>query len=113
MIAKHTQILRIPGHYHFEVGSGLPRIGVIPIIVGPLWFGMGYFAWIVAGTLLGGADRNLDRRLNIFVLPLVAAFVLTQWDYLAHRGSARVHGHGHAADDVLHLGAGGLAASDR
>jgi uncharacterized membrane protein len=42
------------GHYHFEVGAQLPRIGVITIIVGGVWFGMGY--------------------------PLVAAFVMTQWD---------------------------------
>jgi uncharacterized membrane protein len=31
------------GRYHFEVGSELPHVGAIPIIVGPLWFGMGYF----------------------------------------------------------------------
>jgi uncharacterized membrane protein len=70
------------GHYHFEVGAQLPHVGVIPIIVGPLWFGMGYFAWIVAGTLLGGADRNLDRQLNIMVQPVIAAFVMTQWDFV-------------------------------
>ncbi len=70
------------GHYHFEVGAQLPHVGVIPIIVGPLWFGMGYFAWIVAGTVLGGADRNLNRQLNIIVQPLVAAFVMTQWDFV-------------------------------
>src|SRR5215468_8183675 len=29
------------GVYHFEVGSGLPHVGLIPIIVGPLWFGAG------------------------------------------------------------------------
>jgi uncharacterized membrane protein len=70
------------GHYHFVVGEPLPRVGVIPLIVGPLWFGMGYFAWIVAGTLLGGADRNLNRRFNVIALPLVAAFVMTQWDFV-------------------------------
>src|ERR1700749_2522954 len=37
------------GHYHFVVGADLVHVGIIPIIVGPLWFGMGYFAWIVAG----------------------------------------------------------------
>ncbi len=42
------------GHYHFEVGAQLPHVGVIPIIVGPLWFGMGYFAWI--------CRRHLARR---------------------------------------------------
>ncbi len=70
------------GRYHFEVGAQLPHVGVIPIIVGPLWFGMGYFAWIVAGTLLGGADRHLDRQLNVIVQPIVAAFVMTQWDFV-------------------------------
>jgi putative membrane protein len=68
------------GRYHFEIGAQFPHVGVIPIIVGPLWFGMGYFAWTVAGTLLGGADRNLNRQLNILAQPVVAAFVMTQWD---------------------------------
>ncbi|PWB80862.1 MAG: hypothetical protein C3F11_16880 [Methylocystaceae bacterium] len=40
------------GHYHFAVGANFPHVGAIPIIVGPLWFGMGYFSWIVAGVLL-------------------------------------------------------------
>ena len=54
------------GHYHFEVGSDLIHVGAIPIIVGPLWFGMGYFAWIVAGTLLGGAHRRLMGKSRLY-----------------------------------------------
>jgi uncharacterized membrane protein len=68
------------GRYHFEVDAGLPHIGLIPIIVGPLWFGAGYFSWVVATILLDSADRALDRRFNLIVLPIVAAFVMTQWD---------------------------------
>jgi putative membrane protein len=68
------------GHYHFEVGSNLIHVGAIPVIVGPLWFGMGYFSWIVAGTLLGGADRRLNGNIARVALPVVAAFVMTQWD---------------------------------
>ena len=68
------------GRYHFEVGSNLAHIGSIPIIVGPLWFGMGYFAWIVAGTLLGGVHRRLRGKIELMALPIVAAFVMTQWD---------------------------------
>jgi uncharacterized membrane protein len=68
------------GHYHFEVGSSLVRVGAIPIIVGPLWFGMGYFAWIVAGTLLGGGHRRLRGKIELIALPVVAAFVMTQWN---------------------------------
>jgi uncharacterized membrane protein len=68
------------GHYHFEVGANLLHVGLVPIIVGPLWFGMGYFSWVVAGTLLGGADQRLNGKFEIIALPVVAAFVITQWD---------------------------------
>jgi putative membrane protein len=68
------------GHYHFEVGSDLPHVGAVPIIVGPLWFGMGYFSWVVATTLLGGAQARLNRNAEFFALPIVSAFVMTQWD---------------------------------
>jgi putative membrane protein len=56
------------------------RVGTIPIIVGPLWFGMGYFAWVVAGTLLGGTHRRLSGKVQLIALPIVAAFVMAQWD---------------------------------
>lgn len=68
------------GHYHFEVGANLPHVGAIPVIVGPLWFGMGYFSWVLAGTLLGGAQPRLNRNIELIALPIVAAFVMTQWD---------------------------------
>ena len=67
------------GNYHFEVGADLVHVGVIPAIVGPLWFGMGYFAWHVASVLLGVPARP-SRKFEIFALPPVAALVMTQWD---------------------------------
>ena len=78
------------GHYHFEVGPDLPHIGAIPLIVGPLWFGMGYFSWAVAATLLDGADRQLRQIGNLVVLPLVAAFVMTQWDVVMDAPSSTI-----------------------
>jgi putative membrane protein len=78
------------GHYHFEVGARLPHVGRIPIIVGPLWFGAGYFSWMVAATLLDGADRRLDRPFNVVALPVVAAFVLTQWDLVMDPPAATI-----------------------
>ena len=78
------------GHYHFEVGADLPHIGSIPVIVGPLWFGMGYFSWRVASILLDGADRRLDRNFNLIALPIVAAFVATQWDMVMEPGAATI-----------------------
>jgi uncharacterized membrane protein len=80
------------GHYQFEVGAGLPHVGRIPIIVGPLWFGAGYFSWVVAAALLNGADRRLDRAFNFFALPIVAAFVMTQWDLVMEPAESTIAG---------------------
>jgi uncharacterized membrane protein len=41
---------------------------------------MGYFSWIVAGTLLGGTDRRSNGKIELVALPVVAAFIMTQWD---------------------------------
>jgi putative membrane protein len=78
------------GNYHFVVDGGLPRIGSIPIIVGPLWFGAGYFSWIVASILLDGADRRLDRTFEFIALPVIAAFVMTQWDLVMDRSESTI-----------------------
>jgi uncharacterized membrane protein len=68
------------GHYHFEIEPNLPHVGTIPPIVGPLWFGMGYLSWIVAGALLGGTGLRMGRKFRLIAVPIVAAFVMTQWD---------------------------------
>ncbi len=77
------------GHYHFEVGASLPHVGVIPIIVGPLWFGMGYFSWHVAAALLGAPARP-QSKFDRFALPVVAAFVMTQWDVVMEPAEATI-----------------------
>ncbi len=77
------------GHYHFEVGADLPHVGVIPIIVGPLWFGMGYFSWHVAAALLGAPARP-QSKFDRFALPVVAAFVMTQWDVVMEPAEATI-----------------------
>ena len=78
------------GNYHFVADAGLPRVGTIPIIVGPLWFGAGYFSWVVASILLDGSDRRLDRPLEFIALPVIAAFVMTQWDLVMDRSVSTI-----------------------
>ena len=77
------------GYYHFEVGANLPHVVVIPAIVGPLWFGMGYFSWHVASVLLGVPARP-SGRFEVFALPPVAAFVMTQWDVVMEPAEATI-----------------------
>lgn len=78
------------GHYHFVVTAGLPYVGRIPLIVGFLWFGMGYSAWHVAAALLDNADARLRQNGNLVVLPLIAAIVMTQWDFVMDRGNSTI-----------------------
>jgi putative membrane protein len=68
------------GRYAFLVGADLPHIGVIPIIVGPLYFGMGYASWVIANLLVGSQVERPPTRYALFAVPLIAAFVMTQWD---------------------------------
>jgi uncharacterized membrane protein len=78
------------GSYHFEVGAHLPHVGLIPIIVGPLWFGACYFSWTVASVILDGADHRLDRHFNLIALPIVSAFAVTQWDLVMDAPNATI-----------------------
>lgn len=68
------------GRYAFLVGADLPHIGVIPIIVGPLYFGMGYASWVIANLLVCAQVERPRTRYALFAVPLIAAFVMTQWD---------------------------------
>jgi uncharacterized membrane protein len=68
------------GRYAFLVDAGLPRVGAIPIIVGPLYFGMGYASWVIANLLVGPRVERPQHRYALVAVPLMAAFVMTQWD---------------------------------
>jgi len=68
------------GHYRFLVGANLPHIGSIPLIVGPLYVGMGYPSWLIANLIVNGDIRRPNSWLECFALPVAAAFVMVQWD---------------------------------
>ncbi len=78
------------GAYTFRVGAGLPHVGTIPIIVGPLYFGLGYPAWIIACLLLGTDIGGPANRLEFVFTPVVAAFTLTQWDVVMDPANATI-----------------------
>lgn len=66
------------GAYKFLVAPDLPHVGAIPVIVGPLYFGIGYPAWIIACLLLGTDVGGPANRRELAFTPVVAAFTLTQ-----------------------------------
>lgn len=68
------------GHYVFTVGATFPHVGRIPIIVGGLYVGMGYAAWVIASLIVAGHVGRPRDRLECFAIPAAAAFVMVQWD---------------------------------
>lgn len=78
------------GRYVFLVGEGLPHVGTIPVIVGGLWFAFGYQAWIIACLLVGAGIGGPRDRLSLWGVPLVAAFVATQWDVVVEPSGATI-----------------------
>ena len=80
------------GRYHFTVGAGLPHVGAVPLIVGFLYFGMGYPSWVVAGVLLDEAGTRPDTPFKRAALPLVATFVMVQWDVVMDLASSTLGG---------------------
>ncbi|MET8170228.1 carotenoid biosynthesis protein [Streptomyces sp. NPDC005329] len=71
------------GDYHY---TGAPKLLEVPIQIGPIYFGLGYLAWLTASALLDNADSRLGRAhgrtgtINLFALPALAAALMTMFD---------------------------------
>jgi len=66
------------GRYHHTALMG-PKLLHVPLIVGPVFAVAGYLGWVLAGIILGDAQRGPDRGLAI-AQPLIAALFTTSWD---------------------------------
>lgn len=66
------------GHYYYDKLAG-PRLFQVPLIIMFAYFGTGYASWILAHILLGQYAVPLTGR-QIFLVPLIAAFIMVMWD---------------------------------
>lgn len=66
------------GWYHYTDWWS-PMLGLVPIMIMPAYFGMGYFAWIIAHILLD-KKNNLMNGSEIVLIPVLASFVMVMWD---------------------------------
>ncbi|WP_244395873.1 carotenoid biosynthesis protein [Beijerinckia indica] len=80
------------GRYTFIVGRDMPHIGVIPMIVGPLYFGMGYASWVIASLLIGFRVERPQSVYALIAVPLISAFVMTQWDVVMDPSASTLSG---------------------
>lgn len=74
------------GHYHY---TGGPQLIHVPIYIGPVYFGLGYLCWRLAGLLLAGSGR---RAGDVVAVPALAAALMTAFDLGSDSIASTVNG---------------------
>ncbi|MTK63357.1 MAG: carotenoid biosynthesis protein [Methanobacterium sp.] len=76
------------GFYHYS-----PSLGVLPVplIIIFEYFAMGYLSWILAHILTGQYSKKLEGK-QIFIVPLIATFIMVMWDLTVDPISATLQG---------------------
>src|SRR5437879_5303678 len=62
------------GHYYYTSGLG-PKLFLVPLLIGPAYFGTGYLAWVLATVLIGDV-RSKGRWFTTFAGPCIASFLM-------------------------------------
>ncbi|MDB4966284.1 MAG: hypothetical protein JWN44_1973 [Myxococcales bacterium] len=66
------------GWYHYSDAMG-PRLFLVPLLIGPAYFGVGYLSWTLARAILGDESGRLNGTLA-FATPVIASFIMVSWD---------------------------------
>src|SRR3989440_1443942 len=79
-VLENTSILTgFPfGHYYYTSGLG-PKLFLVPLLIGPAYFGTGYLAWVLS-TVLIGEVRPKASAFTTFAVPFIASFMMVAWD---------------------------------
>src|SRR5258708_2898586 len=66
------------GHYYYTGDLG-PRLFLVPLVIGPAYFGTGYLAWVLS-TVLSGDIRPKASAITTFAVPFMASFMMVARD---------------------------------
>jgi uncharacterized membrane protein len=66
------------GWYHYSDAMG-PKLFLVPLLIGPAYFGVGYLSWTLARAILGDEDTRLAGLLS-FATPAIESFIMVSWD---------------------------------
>jgi putative membrane protein len=76
------------GHYHYTGVLG-PKLFLVPLLIGPAYFGTGYLAWVLA-TLLVGDVHPRATGFTTFTVPFIGAFMMVAWDLVMDPTSSTI-----------------------
>ena len=76
------------GHYVYTDELG-PKLGAVPLMIMPAYFGVCYLSWVIAHVLLDKFDKQIDSRV-MFAIPVVASFIMVMWDMSIDPASSTV-----------------------
>jgi uncharacterized membrane protein len=66
------------GWYHYSDAMG-PKLFLVPLLIGPAYFGVGYLSWTLARAIFRDEDARLFGLLS-FATPAIAGFIMVSWD---------------------------------
>ncbi len=66
------------GHYHYTDNIG-PKLFLVPVLIGPAYFGTGYLAWVLGGVLVADV-RARGSAFTSLAVPFIASFLMVAWD---------------------------------
>ncbi|MHA1935117.1 MAG: carotenoid biosynthesis protein [Candidatus Thorarchaeota archaeon] len=64
------------GNYYY---TGIWKIGEVPWIIMPAYFGAGYLSWLLAHILLTNYDSRIVGK-KLIAIPIIASFIMVMWD---------------------------------
>jgi putative membrane protein len=76
------------GHYVYADKLG-PKLWLVPLLIMPAYFSMGYIAWTIGHILLDRFDNKLVGA-EVVLVPVLASFVMVMWDLCIDPASSTV-----------------------
>ncbi|MDD1775138.1 MAG: carotenoid biosynthesis protein [Methanobacterium sp.] len=76
------------GFYHYSSTLG---VLTVPLIIVFAYFAVGYLSWMLAHVLTGQYTQKLEGK-QIFIVPLIASFLMVMWDLTMDPVSSTIDG---------------------
>ncbi|CAJ35357.1 carotenoid biosynthesis protein [Methanocella arvoryzae] len=83
-------ITGFPFSYYNYVNMEGPRLFDVPVTIMFAYFSIGYLSWMLAHVITGQYSKKLEGK-NIFIVPIIATFIMVMWDLTMDPIASTVH----------------------